>query len=271
VLPPGGRGGELAFQGALVGLTGCAVLFLVLPTVVVIGSSLTASAFLTFPPKGLSLRWFEKLVTSREILAAAWTSALVAAAATGLSVLLGVAAAFPLARLRRRGVAFVGALALSPLMLPTVVYGLGLLLFLNAAGVGLSVTTLVLSHVAIIVPYLVRTTAAALQLLDPDLEPAAVSLGATRLRTFWHILLPHLRPAILTGSAFAFLASFDNLTVSLFVAGPRLETLPIRLYAMIEYDIDPVAGAVSAALALATFLLVVILERAVGLTRALQI
>lgn len=263
--------GDIGFRALLVVLTIAAVLFLVLPITIIVGASLTASEFLTFPPKGLSLRWFEKLLHSPEVAAAAWTSALVAGLATGLALILGVAAAFPIVRLRSRSLDALAAMFVSPLIVPTVVYGLGVLLFLNASGIGLSFWTLVLAHLTVVVPYIVRTTAVALQLLDPALEEAAMSLGATRGRVFWHTILPHLTPAIVTGATFAFLASFDNLIVSLFLVGPRTETLPVRIYALIEYDIDPVAAAVSAVMAIATLMVVLMLERVVGLSRALKV
>jgi putative spermidine/putrescine transport system permease protein len=272
VLPPGrDLLGDLGFRALLVLITVAAALFLLLPIVIVIGASFTASEFITFPPKGLSLRWFEKLLRSPEVMAATWTSIVVAGIATLMAVLLGAAAAFPLVRCRASWLELLGGAFLSPLIVPAVSYGLGVLLFLNATGVPLSFWPLTMAHIIVIAPYILRSTAAALQLSDLSLEDAATSLGANRRQVFWHIILPHLTPAIITGAAFAFLASFDNLTISLFLVGPRTETLPIRIYTLIEYDIDPVAAAISAVIALATLLLVLLLERVVGLSRVLKV
>ena len=190
-----------------------------------------------------------------------------ASAATAIAVVLGVAAAFPLVRGRFRGREALNALLMSPLVLPSLVYGLAALIFVSALGFSLSIGVLVLSHVAIIVPYVIRTTAASLALLDPHLEEAARSLGANIWRTFVHVVLPNLLPGIATGGAFAFISSFDNLTVSLFLAGPRVETLPIRLFSMIEFDLDPSVAAISTVLVLITLAVVLLAHRAVGLTR----
>jgi putative spermidine/putrescine transport system permease protein len=117
----------------------------------------------------------------------------------------------------------------------------------------------------------IRTTAASLALLDPHLEEAARSLGANAWKTFLRVILPNLLPGIATGAAFAFISSFDNLTVSLFLAGPRVETLPIRLFAMINFDLDPAAAAISAVLVLITFAVVLLAHWAVGLTRVVRL
>src|SRR5207249_2788204 len=154
----------------------------------------------------------------------------------------------------------------SPLILPSLVYGLAALMFVSAIGVPLSIPVLVLSHVAVIVPYVIRTTAASLSLLDPHLEEAAMSLGADAWNTFLRVVLPNLVPGIATGAAFAFISSFDNLTVSLFLASPRVETLPIRLFAMINFDLDPAAAAISAVLVILALAVVLLAHWAIGLT-----
>ena len=259
--------GDILFSVALVCLTFLVAVFLLGPTLVVIGASFTASEFIAFPPKGISLRWFKRIADQPELLQAVWMSIVVGGIATLLAVGLGVAAAFPLARVRRPGITLLGAVFLSPLLVPTICYGLAVLIYLNTAGLRLSFLALVLAHVTIVVPYVVRTTLAALHMLDLSIEQAATSLGASNWRVFWHVILPSIAPAVATGAAFAFLTSFDNLTVSLFLVGPRTETLPIRIYSLIEYDIDPVAAAISAVVALVTLLVVIALERVVDLSR----
>ena len=244
-----------------------ALLYLLLPTLIIVFASFTAGEYITFPPQGLSLRWFVRLLALEEVRVSAWRSLLVASAATAGSVVLGVAAAFPLARSRFVGREALNAFLMSPLILPSLVYGLAALMFLSAIGVPLSLPVLILSHVAIIVPYVLRTTMASLALLDPHLEEAARSLGANAWKTFLRVTLPNLLPGITTGAAFAFISSFDNLTVSLFLAGPRVETLPIRLFAMINFDLDPAAAAISAVLVLITFAVVLLGHWTVGLTR----
>jgi putative spermidine/putrescine transport system permease protein len=261
------RIGNAAFWASVWAVSVLALLYLLLPTLIIVGASITSTDFIAFPPQGLSFRWFVKLWELDAVRAAAARSLGVAAAATSLAVVLGVAAAFPLVRGTFPGREALNALLMSPLVLPSLVYGLAALIFVSALGFQLSIGVLVLSHVAIIVPYVVRTTAASLALLDPQLEDAARSLGANVWRTFLHVVLPNLLPGIATGGAFAFISSFDNLTVSLFLAGPRVETLPIRLFAMIEFDLDPSVAAISAVLVLITLGVVLVAHRAVGLTR----
>jgi putative spermidine/putrescine transport system permease protein len=266
-MPSGGRIGHAAFWTLMWALALGALLYLLLPTLIIIAASFTASDFIAFPPQGLSLRWFARLWQLEEVRVAAWRSLYVALGATAIAVALGVGAAFPLVRSRVPGREALNAFLMSPLILPTLVYGLAALMFLSALGVALSVPVLVLSHVAIIVPYVVRTTAASLALLDPQLEQAARSLGANAWRAFVGVVLPNLLPGIGTGAAFAFITSFDNLTVSLFLAGPRVETLPIRLFAMIQFDLDPAAAAISTVLVLLALGVVLLAQWAVGLSR----
>jgi putative spermidine/putrescine transport system permease protein len=262
-----GRVGHAAFWIGMWAIALGALLYLLLPTLIIVFASFTAGEYIAFPPQGLSLRWFVRLLALEEVRVSAWRSLLVASAATAGSVVLGVAAAFPLARSRFVGREALNAFLMSPLILPSLVYGLAALMFLSAIGVPLSLPVLILSHVAIIVPYVLRTTAASLALLDPHLEEAARSLGANAWNTFLRVTLPNLLPGITTGAAFAFISSFDNLTVSLFLAGPRVETLPIRLFAMINFDLDPAAAAISAVLVLITFAVVLLAHWTIGLTR----
>jgi len=265
------RIGDVMFRLVIGAVSALALVYLLLPTLIVAGASFTSTAFIAFPPQGFSLRWFGQLWQLEAVRVAAARSLGIAAAATVIAVALGVAATFPLVRGRFAGREALNAALMSPLILPSLDYGLAALIFVSALGIPLSIPALVLSHVAIIVPYVIRTTAASLALLDPQLEDAARSLGANVWRTFLHVVLPSLLPGIATGAAFAFISSFDNLTVSLFLAGPRVETLPIRLFAMIEFDLDPSVAAISTVLVLITLAVVLLAHRAVGLTRIVRL
>jgi len=265
------RLGHVAFWVTVWTLALGALAYLLLPTLVIVVASFTASDYIAFPPQGLSLRWFARLLELEAVRVAAWRSFWIALAATAVAVVLGVAAAFPLVRSRFRGREVLNAFLMSPLILPSLVYGLAGLMFVSALGVPLSIPVLILSHVAVIVPYVIRTTAASLALLDPALEDAARSLGADTWRTFVWVILPNLLPGIATGAAFAFISSFDNLTVSLFLAGPRVETLPIRLFAMIQFDLDPAAAAISTALVLLALAVVLVAHWALGLSRLVRV
>lgn len=264
---PRGRLGDLAFSAALGLAAALALLLLVAPTLIIVAASFTSTAYLVFPPPGFSLRWYRALWETPEVWNAAYRSLVVAAGSTALAVGLGVPAAFPLARGGSRFREAMNAFFMSPLILPSLVVGLAMLIYVNLLGLRLSLPLLVLAHVVITLPYVIRTTAANLAMLGEDVEQAARSLGANRWRTFLHITLPFLVPGIVAGAALAFIASFDNLTVSLFMASARFEVLPVRLWALIENDIDIRAAAIATVLIAATVGLVLLVERLAGFSR----
>lgn len=243
---------------------------LFLPTLVVILASFTSTAYLSFPPAGFSLRWYERLLASDEILRAARTSLIVAVLATAGALTLGVLTAFPLVRGRFRGRDAVLAFTLAPLMLPSIVLGIALLFFFGFLGVRLSLATLVASHILITFPYVARTCVAALVQVDPALEEAASNLGASVWQTLRHVTLPLLAPGLAVGAGFAFIESFDNLALSIFVAGQRQETLPMRLFQLLVSDIDPVVAAVSTALIATSFLLLFLVYRLAGFKQVIR-
>ena len=245
-----------------------AVLLLVAPTAVVLITSFTSAYTLKFPPPGYSLRWYRALWdSSPEIIAAAVLSFRVAAAATAAAVVLGVAAALALARRRAAWAQVLDAVFMSPLMLPLLVLGLALLVLFSRLGVALGFTTLVLGHVAITTPYVLRTTIASYVQLEPELLESARALGARPWFLFRTVTLPLIAPGIAAGAFIAFMASFDNVAVSLFLSDARSEVLPIRLWNLIESNLDVRAAAVSGVLVAGTVVLALVMERIVGLSR----
>ena len=260
-----------SFNG-LFGLIGAiATLLLVAPTVIVLITSLTSAFSLKFPPPGYSLRWYAALINdSPEIIAAALTSLKVAASATAISVLLAVAAALVLARRRELWARLADSIFMSPLMLPTLALGLALLVLFNIAGSGLSPATLVIGHIAITTPYILRTTSASLMQLDPALLESARSLGAGPRYVLLTITLPLIAPGIAAGAFIAFMASFDNVAISLLLSDARSEVLPIRLWHIIEASLDVRAAAASGLLIALTIILALIMERVAGISRHLR-
>jgi putative spermidine/putrescine transport system permease protein len=260
-----------SFNTVLGLLAGSALLLLVAPTLIVLVTSFTSAFSLKFPPPGYSLRWYEALLfDSPEIVEAAWVSFKVAGIATLASVLLGTSAALGLARRREAWARLVDSLFMSPLMLPTLALGLALLVLFNLAGTGLSVATLVAGHIAITSPYVLRTTSAALQQLDPALAESAMSLGASPRRVLFTITLPLVAPGIAAGAFIGFMASFDNVAISLLLSDARSEVLPIRLWHIIEASLDVRAAAASGLLIAATVVLGVVMERVAGISRHLR-
>ena len=248
-----------------------AVFFLLAPTVIVLVTSFTSSASLKFPPPGYSTRWYEALWNdSPEIVAAAQLSLEVATMATALSTVLAVAAALALARRRAAWARFLDSVFMSPLMLPTLALGLALLMMFNFMDRGLSLATLVIGHVSICAPYILRTTSASLAQLDPVLLESARSLGARPLFVFRTVTLPLVLPGIAAGAFIAFMASFDNVAISLFLSDARSEVLPIRMWHIIEANLDVRAAAASGVLIAATIVLGVVMERLAGISRHLR-
>jgi len=257
---------------AVFGLAGgLAVLLLVAPTVIVLITSFTSAYSLKFPPPGYSTRWYLALWNdSPEIIAAAQLSLEVAAIATAVATVLAVAGALALARRTAAWARMLDAIFMSPLMLPTLALGLALLVLFNLLGTGLSRTTLVIGHVAICAPYILRTTSASLLQLDPALLDSARSLGARPWFTFRTVTLPLIAPGIAAGAFIALMASFDNVTVSLFLSDARSELLPIRMWHIIESNLDVRAAATSGVLIGAAVVLMLILERLTGVSRHLR-
>jgi putative spermidine/putrescine transport system permease protein len=260
----------LSLRVVFLTLTGIAVVFLVGPSLIVIITSLTASQSLRFPPNGLSLQWYVALLDADQMQRAAWTSLVVAAWTTAIAAVLGIAAALALARSRGAwGNAF-DLLFMSPLLLPALAFGFAALVFIYRLGLRPSVPLLVLGHVVVCVPFVLRTTLAALTQLDPALLDASASLGASHWMTFRRVTLPLIGRGVGAGSFLAFMASFDNVPVSLFLADERTEVLPIHLWQQIETNLDVRTAAASGLIVLITLVLMLLAERFAGLTRQMH-
>ena len=251
-------------------LAAIAIVFLVGPTVIMLLTSFTASQSLKFPPDGLSLRWYAALLDADQMQAAAWNSLVVAFWTTVLSVVLGTAAALGIARSRSPLARACDVLFMSPLLLPALAFGFAALIFIHRLGFSPSIPFLVLGHTVVCVPFVLRTTIAALSQLDHALLDASQSLGAGGWRTFRRVTLPLIAPGLGAGAFLAFMASFDNVPVSLFLADERSEMLPIHLWQQIETNLDVRTAAVSGLIVMVTLILMLLAERLAGLTRQMR-
>ncbi|GLR89946.1 ABC transporter permease [Bradyrhizobium iriomotense] len=251
-------------------LAGIALVFLVLPTAVVLLTSFTSSQSLRFPPPGLSFRWYLALLDADQMQRAAWNSLVVAFWTTLLSGACGTAAALAIARSRSPLMRAADLLFMSPLLLPALSFGFAALIFINRLGLSPNIPLLVLGHVIVCVPFVLRTTLASLSQLDASLLEASESLGAGRLTTFRRVTLPLIGPGIGAGAFLAFMASFDNVPVSLILADERTEMLPIHLWQQIETNLDVRTAAASGAIVIATLILMLLAERFAGLTRQMH-
>jgi putative spermidine/putrescine transport system permease protein len=241
--------------------------FVLAPIVVVLIASLTAAEYTSFPPRGLSLRWYAEIPRHPEFLESFRTSVVVAAVSGALATALGTLAALALTRHRFRGRDALATLFLSPLMLPSIVLGIALLQFYTLTGVTRTPLAIVCGHLVITVPYVIRLVAASLAGFDRTLEAAAANLGATPWQAFRRVTLPLIAPGVAAGAAFATLVSFDDVSIALFLAGPTTVTLPVRIFAYIEQTFDPLVTAVCSVLIVLTALVVLVVERAIGLGR----
>lgn len=244
--------------------------FLLAPIVVVLVASFTAAEFVSFPPKGFSLRWYAEIARHADFLHSALLSLALAIATAVGSCAIAVPAAMALVRHRFPGRDFLATVFLSPLMLPSVVIGIALLQFSSRHGLLGNPAMLWLAHLVIASPYCLRLTMASLTGFDRNLELAARNLGAGRLQAFRRVTLPLIAPGVAAGAAFAFIVSFDDLVVSLFLASPTLTTLPVRIYNYIDQSSSPMITAVGALLVLLATAIVVLLDRTVGIERAFR-
>jgi len=222
------------------------VIFLLTPIVVAATLAFSNSATLNFPPEGFSLRWFKAALANPHFVRSFWLSGGIAIATAVLASIAGTTAAIAINHYRFRGRTLMQVVILLPLSLPALVVGLGLLFMLGMIDMPTGAVATILAHSAHGVPYVAYLVLATLATYDITLEHASLNLGASRWHTFWHVTMPILRPGIVAGAVFAFLISFDNVSLSLFLA--RGETLPLRLMQHIQYQADPTIAAVSTVL-----------------------
>lgn len=239
------------------------------PVLVVFVISFSAGDFLTFPPPGLSTRWYAALLSNAELMAALRNSAVLALSVAGIAVLAGAPAAYAIARLSFPGRDTVAAMLTAPLLLPTLVLGLALLLALQPAGLAATWPGLMLAHSMLAVPFAVRIMTTAFAAIPRELEEAAWTLGATPLRAALRVTLPVVAPGVFAAAALCFLVSFDETVISLFLVGPRLSTLPVEMFRYAENRTDPLVAALAMALIGVALAVVLLVERLVGFTRAL--
>jgi len=232
--------------------------WLVAPALIVLPLSFTGQASLLFPPRSWSLRWYGNFFGDPAWIGAFWTSIQVAVLVTVVSTVIGTAAAVGLTRGRGRGLVAANALILSPMIVPGIVFAIGsYATFLALRMVG-SLGGFVMAHTVLALPFVVIPVAARLRGFDRRLELASASLGAGRWATFRQVTLPLVAPGVLAGALFAFVTSFDEVVVSLFIQSPYLQTLPVKMYSSVSRDTDPtIAAAASMIIVLTTVLVLV--------------
>jgi putative spermidine/putrescine transport system permease protein len=251
-------------KGAVLGLI---FSFVLAPILIIVITSFTESSILTWPPQGFSFRWFFSYFHSPVFIRASIVSIQLALISSLVSLSMGFGAAYALDRYNFSGKNFVETLLTSSLMVPLIIIGIALLQFFAFLKIGLSLFALVVGHVIICMPYVVKTMRASLLVFDRSVEEAAVSLGARPCQVLRRITLPMLKSGIFSSVVFSFIYSFNNLSVSLFLAGPRLAPLPVEVFTAIESSADPTVNAISTVIIGATFAIVVLVQKATGFER----
>ncbi len=233
-------------------------LFLLAPILIVVPMSFSTAISFEFPPPGYGLGYYRKFATDADWLDPTLNSFVVAIGTTALTLLIVLPAAFAYVRHRFRGRSGVNLLIMMPLVVPHVVSGLGYYSYLSAIQLRGTVVGVVVAHTALAIPVVFLVITAALKGFDRNLERAAMSAGANPLRTFWHVTLPVLRPGIMVAALFAFLTSFNEAVIAIFIAGRDGSTLPKKMFESIRLESDPVIAVISTLLTAGVLIGVVI-------------
>ena len=235
--------------------------YLLAPLAIVLVVSFSAAPFLQFPPPGLSLRWYRNLFDDPAWVASILVSLKVLAPSAALATVMGAAAAYALDRGRIPGAALVGAFLMLPIVVPSILTAAGLFGVYRGLGLNGTLLGLVIGHTVLTLPYVAATVGSALKTLDPRLEEAAATLGATPAAAFRRVTLPLLLPAVLSGLLFAMVVSFDELIVSLFISTARVRPVAVQMWSNVRGDFDPTVAAI-ASLSFGAALLALLLDAA---------
>ncbi|MCT7307980.1 ABC transporter permease [Ralstonia wenshanensis] len=243
--------------------------FMLAPLVIVCIVAFTPEETLTLPTSHFSLRWFDQVLHHPDFVQSFWNSLWLGLAAATLSTALAVPAAMAIVRYRAPGLQYLQGVFLSPLIIPHLVLGVALLRMFSLVGGQGSFGWLIFAHALIVTPYTMRLVMAALVGFDHSVEHAAYSLGASSFTVFRRMTLPMILPGITGGWLLAFINSFDELTMSIFVVSPATVTLPVRMYMYATESLDPMMAAVSALIVFLTLALMLLLDKVYGLDRIL--
>lgn len=241
-------------------------IFLLGPLLIISVTSFEPGTVLKFPPQGFSLRWYKNIFEVDLFMSTFKTSIVVSLLGNILALLLGMPAAYALSRSSFRGKDALNALFLSPLLIPGIVLGFTLLRYLIIVYHLPVYTGLLLGHTVIMLPFIIRVIASSMSNFDFAIEEAALSLGAGRLKTFFKVVLPNIRSGIIAAILIAFLESFNNVDISVFMTGPGFSTLPIQMLTYVENYFDPTIAAISVMLMILTGILMFLIERLMGLS-----
>jgi putative spermidine/putrescine transport system permease protein len=220
------------------------VIYLIAPMIIVLIISFSSAPFLTFPPPGFSLQWYRKLFGDPAWRDALLTSIQIMVPTSIIATTFGTAAAVGIARGRFPGAAIVSSLLMAPVVVPVIITAAAMFGVFRGFGLYGTLTGFILAHSVLTIPYVLTTVLASLQMLDEQLERAALTLGATRWSAFWYVIFPLILPALLSGFLFAMIISFDELIVSIFISSPTLRPATVQMWSDIRGDVDPTISAI---------------------------
>lgn len=240
--------------------------FLCAPLIIIIATAFNSGSVIAFPPKGFSFKWFANVFNSDTFMTTMAISLKVSLLATAIALIIGIPAAYALSRKDYRGKAVVKNIFFSPILVPGVVLGFAFFKFL-VIKLQLDVFLgLLIGHTIIVVPYIIRVIGSSLENLDFSMEEAAESLGATKVKAFFLVVLPNVTSGVIAAFMLAFINSFNNVPVSIFLTGPGVSTLPISMLSYVEYNYDPTVSALSVILMMLTVFVMFVVEKTLGLS-----
>lgn len=247
------------------------LLYVLLPTLVVIIASFSSTSVLFFPPKGWSLRWFQRALAYDDFRNGFYAGLVVTAWASSLAVMIGATLAIVIHRYDFRCKRVIEGLLLSPLFIPHFTIGLGLLMLVAQFNLGRGYALVIFCHIILVLPFVLRSLYVSLQNLDERIERAAASLGAAPLRVLWTITVPLVIPGLFGGWLFAAILSFNEFTASLFVTTQATQTLPVAMYNYVREFADPTLAALSVMYIGVTATLLILANRFFGLSKVLNV
>jgi putative spermidine/putrescine transport system permease protein len=239
---------DQVWRGLRAIVCGLLVVYMLVPMAVVVVISFSSAPFLHFPPPGLSLQWYRRLLETPTWADSLLTSVEIMVPASLLAPALGTAAALGLARARFRGAALLGALLMAPMIVPIIIIAAALFTLFQAWGLYGTLRGLILAHILLTTPYVIASVRGALAMVDQQIEQAALTLGATPWRGFWRITFPLILPGVLSGLLFAMVLSFDELVVSLFISTPEVRPVTVEMWSDVRGAIDPTISAIATVL-----------------------
>lgn len=241
-------------------------IFLLGPLLIISITSFESGSILKFPPEEYSFKWYENIFRVEMFLTTFKTSIIVSLAGNILALLLGIPAAYALSRFDFKGKGLVNAIFVSPILIPGIVLGFSFLRYIVVAYHLPIYVSLFIGHTVIMLPFIIRIISSSLTNFDFSIEEAAQSLGASKFRTFFTVVFPNIKSGIIAAVMIAFLESFNNVDISVYMTGPGVSTFPIQMLLYVENYFDPTIAAISVLLMIITAIFMFIVERLMGLS-----